>query len=177
MNREIAGEQLARGQAVACEKGCFQCCISQYVPVTPPESLGISWYVSEAMDEVERDRLFERLKYRDNSFGCPFLMAGICSIHPVRPLACRKFIVYGVQCSSADGDPFYNRPEDMHPNFNERNLKIAMRFLDSPVYEFPTEAVKMAAYKNGLLNDSIPAVNSIDWIGFIEATKGMVSGE
>ncbi len=174
MNQEMASEQVIRGQEVACAKGCYHCCIGYDVPVTPPESLGISWYVTEVMAQDDRIKLYERLEHQEDIIGCPFLIEGNCSVHPVRPLACRKFIVYGDKCKSSKEDPFFSRPGDMHPSFKERNLRIAMRFLDSPVYNLPTTASKLTAYRNGLMHESTPSIHTIRWSGFINATEDMI---
>ncbi len=138
LEREISDEEKKRDKKVACTKGCCFCCLNQDVPVTPPESLVISWYVSEVLEPNVRERLRERLKDQAQTIGCPFLKDGACVIYPVRPLACRLFIIYRIQCRAEDEDPFFTRPKDMHPTNPDRNLRIAMRFLDSPVYNLST---------------------------------------
>lgn len=174
MEREISDEEKKRDTKVACKKGCYFCCLNQDVPVTPPESLGISWYVSEVLEPSVRERLRERLKDQAQTIGCPFLKDGACVIYPVRPLACRLFIIYRIQCRAEDEDPFFTRPEDMHPTNPDRNLRIAMRFLDSPVYNLSTKKGKIAAYQNGIMYKSIPGMHKIRWLGFIDATEGMI---
>ena len=177
MNREMADEELARGQSVACAKGCFQCCLNQDIHISSPESLGISWYVATVMGDVEREKLYERLENRDNIIGCSFLIDGACSVHPARPFGCRKFVVYDRQCTAEDGDPFFSRPEDMHPSISERNLRIAMCFLESPIYDLTTEAARLEAHKNGLMHESSSPIDSINWLGFFAATRDLVLQE
>ena len=43
---------------------------------------------------------------------CPFLIDNACSIHPLRPLACRNYNVFGQQCAEGE-DAYYTRRGDV----------------------------------------------------------------
>lgn len=110
------------GRQISCKAGCGACC-SQFVPVTPIEVQNIDKYVSQlpkkqrqkirkrftkAIEIFKEKGLLERLlnfsSQNENlqEFGmayfylgiaCPYLDNGSCSIHQVRPLSCRKYLV------------------------------------------------------------------------------------
>jgi Fe-S-cluster containining protein len=108
----IAAEK-KKGRKLACAKGCAHCCSThQDIPVYPLEISGISWYVTEKIKGAVRDVLKKQLADFKKHDSCPFLIDGACSIHPVRPMACRQFNVFGNPCKEGE-DPFYTRREDV----------------------------------------------------------------
>lgn len=53
-------------------------------------------------------------QWRENSAPlslrpCPFLLAESCAVYPVRPIACRRFLISGAKCSPGE-DPTRSRP-------------------------------------------------------------------
>lgn len=162
LRQEIAAEVERRGVAVACSKGCDTCCRRQDIPVSTPEFLGMAWYVAEILDNDVRDELLKSFVPPGQTTQCPFLKDKACSIYPARPLACREFVVYRRACA-VDEDPFFTRPEDMHPTTPDRRLQVALRFLDSPVYRLSTKKKKIAAYHKGVMYRFIPGMHEIDW--------------
>ncbi len=109
------------GRTISCAKGCGACC-RQMVPITPTEARRLSAVV-EAMPTERAATLRARFdKARAmmaaadlpprghpdtdqaayHAFGvawfrqgvaCPFLEDESCSIHPMRPLVCREYLV------------------------------------------------------------------------------------
>ncbi|MBT5433933.1 MAG: YkgJ family cysteine cluster protein [Alphaproteobacteria bacterium] len=93
-------------RAVACRAGCSLCC-HNWVSVTAPEVLliarelhgrehggGMAAAVHQAATAglgLDRDELLER------RLACPLLVDGLCSIYPVRPLACRSFFSFSLE--------------------------------------------------------------------------------
>ncbi len=105
----IANEIKRRKKRLACGKGCGSCCETQKdVPLYPHELVGIYWYVMEKMATPEREGLKSRLASHAAGLPCPFLIRGSCVIHPLRPLGCRQFNVFGSRCLP-DEDPFFTR--------------------------------------------------------------------
>jgi Fe-S-cluster containining protein len=109
----------AAGQQITCAKGCGACC-RQLVPITPVEARHLARVVEElpaeraaevrarfaaAREKVGAARLAvdpdgDRAAYREYGLAyfrlgvpCPFLEEESCSIHPVRPLVCREYLV------------------------------------------------------------------------------------
>ncbi len=85
----------------ACRKGCSHCC-HQSVMVTAPEVVHAAKFLHDNLTEKEVLRLRDRVAARarqgdgldnhermDSRIACAFLMDGMCSIYPVRPLQCR----------------------------------------------------------------------------------------
>ncbi len=88
---------------LACHKGCPSCCTLRVV-ATPPEIFQLARYVrlidaspagapinlpkriAEANRETNGRNESERMALRR---PCPFILRGVCIVHPVRPLACR----------------------------------------------------------------------------------------
>src|SRR4030042_6205500 len=84
-----------KGRKLAASKGCSNCCKThQTIPVYPLELVGLSWYVTEKITGPERDIIKTQLRnYKEND-PCTFLVNGACSVHPMRPVACRQFHVF-----------------------------------------------------------------------------------
>lgn len=88
---------------LACDKGCPSCCVLR-VAATAPEILLLADYVRriEASPQGATVGLKRRIALADRLTRgldegermalrkpCPFIVRGVCLIHPVRPLACR----------------------------------------------------------------------------------------
>jgi uncharacterized protein len=89
-----------QGRALACHKGCAACCRSHTtIPVYPLELIGINWYVVEKITGPLREQL--KIQLRDHKKGepCPLLMDNACTVHPLRPMACRQFNVFDKVCT------------------------------------------------------------------------------
>ncbi len=107
------GSERKKSRNLACSKGCANCCSThQDIPVYPLELQGIYWYVTEKITGIERDTLKKQLDDFTSPGSCPFLISNACSIHPLRPMACRQFNVFGEPCAP-DEDPYYSRREDV----------------------------------------------------------------
>lgn len=128
---EAINRQLSRGRELACAKGCSSCCKTHKdIPVYPVELVGMTWYVTEKVTGEKRSRLKEQLANHNNIDGCPFLLGGECSIHPVRPLACRHFNVFGKQCAEGE-DAYHTRRQDVLTpikKYKEKALLITIPF-------------------------------------------------
>jgi len=102
-----------QGRVLACRKGCSACCRTHKdIPVYPLELVGMTWYATEKVDQPVRARLQEQLRDYQQGDACPFLVDGVCAVHPVRPLACRQFNVFGQACAEGE-DPFHTRRQDV----------------------------------------------------------------
>ncbi len=99
-----------------CRAGCSPCC-TQPIPVTPLEILTLYAYVRHSLSPKTRDALMLRLSAHhggQTELGrqCPFLLAGNCGVYPVRPIACRQFIVFEKTCRPGE-DVSRTRPRDV----------------------------------------------------------------
>ncbi len=120
-----AAPRAAPGRGAACRKGCHGCC-HQPVPVTPPEILGLRLYARELMPPAVRSALASRAAAADSGFSCRFLLAGACGAYPVRPIACRRYIVLGRPCAEGE-DASVTRPGDMlRPSRPALNQALAL---------------------------------------------------
>lgn len=106
------------GKPVACGKGCGDCCV-QPIPVTSPEVLGLSWFADAMLHGEPRAAVAAALKGLREAGGspgrgpgCPFFVEGVCAVYPLRPLACREYVVLGRPCSPGE-DAATTRPGDM----------------------------------------------------------------
>jgi len=96
---EMFDEVLAdKVTGVSCKKGCYLCC-RQNVTIWDAEASVIVAYCKEHDIKIPRAYLEEQLKHgwrevaKTDIGWCTFLKDGVCSIYPVRPLACRKYFV------------------------------------------------------------------------------------
>ena len=112
---------LSAGRTISCAKGCGACC-RQMVPLTPPESRHVAAIVDALPPEraaIIRQRFAQAqaqlanagvrpaghpdddksayraygLAYFRQGIPCPFLEEESCSIHAIRPLVCREYLV------------------------------------------------------------------------------------
>jgi Fe-S-cluster containining protein len=163
----IRDEEKKYKKRLACGKGCGTCCEHQKdLPLYPHELVGIYWYVSEKMTPPERDILRDRLEKHKAGSGCPFLVDGTCSIHPVRPVGCRQFNVFTAPCAPGE-DPYYTRRDDvLEPiiDYKERAFAAVI-----PFYNFKKERDLSAAIR--IIRSQIMNIQTFDWkklVGIME---------
>jgi Fe-S-cluster containining protein len=116
----------------ACSKGCSYCCHMRVV-ATAPEVLRIAVFVEQTFSVEERAALTRRVAatdeqargMSDEAWGkarlpCPLLVAGECSVYPVRPLDCRAYNSCSVAACRAAFDSYadWDVPVDIeHQSF------------------------------------------------------------
>jgi len=110
----VRSEERRRGVRRACRSGCDVCCRTQGdIPVFQIELAGISWYSAEKLEGKSRVAVRAGLvRHAAGDRECPFLVERACAVHPVRPIACRLFTVFGRSCAEGE-DPFHMRRADM----------------------------------------------------------------
>ena len=110
----VRAEERRRGLRRACGKGCDVCCRTQSdIPVFQIELAGISWYSVEKLEGAVRSAVHTGLeRHVPGAHECPFLLEHSCAVHPVRPIACRLFTVFGRPCAEGE-DPFHVRHPDL----------------------------------------------------------------
>ncbi len=121
-NQAVAAAIKTDGRKLACGRGCAVCCRDQAdIPVYPLELMGIAWYTSEKLDGDLRHRVRSQLQQHRTLGACPFLVDAACAIHPLRPLACRQFNVFGTVCAPGE-DAFHTRRGDvLQPDAKRKN--------------------------------------------------------
>jgi len=80
-------------KGIQCKTGCTHCCFID-VDISADEAAVIINYCNENAIEIDKEYLEKqavvgRKKYSELS-RCVFLKDNLCSIYPVRPIACRK---------------------------------------------------------------------------------------
>ncbi len=78
---------------IQCKSGCTACCFID-VEISRDEAKLIVDYCQENEIEIDKSYLVEQAKAGRKTFSslsrCVFLKNNMCSIYPVRPIACRK---------------------------------------------------------------------------------------
>ncbi len=78
---------------IQCKSGCTACCFID-VDISGDEAVVIIDYCRENNMEINRDYLTKQAAVGRKSYSdlsrCVFLKDNLCSIYPVRPIACRK---------------------------------------------------------------------------------------
>ncbi len=143
-----------QNKKLACKKGCGHCCRTHTdIPFYPLELTGIYWFCMEKMDSAPREELKEKLRSRygarrvpEQEEDCVFLQGGSCSIHQVRPVACRQFNVFGKPCGPGEDAYFKRRGDVLTPirEYTDRAFFIMM-----PFYGIHDEAQKEKAVREG----------------------------
>ena len=156
----IESEQ-KRNRKLACSNGCSNCCRTHRdIPVYPLELVGISWYATEKMSGFERGVLLKQLeKHKDND-PCPFLIKESCSVHLMRPIACRQFNVFGKSCAEGE-DPYYTRREDVLPPV--KKCVDQAFFIMLPFYGVVKESERIKVVESGAMHRLVRLMHDCRW--------------
>ena len=120
----------------------------------------MSWYVIEKLQPPLREQLQQQLQQLAALDSCPFLIEGACSIHPMRPIACRQFNVFGKPCALGE-DAFHTRRGDV--------MTPIQRFVDEafnvmlPFYGIKQKAERRQAIKQGRLHALARVMRDCNW--------------
>ena len=116
---DVAESIALQKEPPACGPGCCQCCI-QPIPATPLEILALRLFAELELLPSRRNALktaFALFHGARTTLGgaCPFLLERSCGAYPVRPIACRRYVVFGQPCKAGE-DATQTRPVDvLHP--------------------------------------------------------------
>jgi Fe-S-cluster containining protein len=150
-----------QADALACHKGCAACCRSHLtIPTYPLELVAITWFVTEKMQEPQRDRLKQQLRNFEKGQACPLLIDNACSVHPVRPMACRQFNVFGRVCEEGE-DAFYSRRQDVLTPLREY-IDLAF-FTMLPFYGIEDDNARREAIAKGLIHKNVTTIQDCNW--------------
>ncbi|WP_292996053.1 YkgJ family cysteine cluster protein [Nitrosomonas sp.] len=150
-----------KGIVPSCHRGCHACCLKPTVPITEPELMVISWYVSEVLLGEIRAQVKIRLIEHRSRLECPFLVERSCSIYPIRPLICRQFLVKSKPCEVGE-DVLETRPQDVMSLPRETVIRpVAMRLLD--YYQLKSSTAKRKAFESGFIGKSAREMHLYDW--------------
>jgi Fe-S-cluster containining protein len=129
---------------LACKKGCPSCCVLR-VAATAPEIFLLADYVQRIDAATAAIGLARRVALADRATRglnetdrmalgkpCPFLVRGVCIVHPVRPLACRGHASFDRQaCARAaagkDVEVPLSEPHAALRGFVQSALQSALR--------------------------------------------------
>ena len=126
---DTAQAVVLRGEQPACGPNCFQCCI-QPIPATPLEILALRIFVEHELSPENRaaqTKAFATFCGEKTTIAaaCPFLHEQCCAVYPVRPLACRRYIVFDHPCQTGE-DATQTRPAHvLQPG--QESLQAALR--------------------------------------------------
>jgi len=158
---EAIKKERKRHRKIACSKGCSSCCKThQTIPVYPLELVGISWYVTEKILGPEREVIRNQLRSHEEKNLCPFLLNGACIIHPMRPISCRQFIVFGKPCEENE-DPYYTRLKDVLP-LVKKYVDNAF-FIMLPFYGVKDESERRKVIQTGAVHKLVKLMQTCNW--------------
>lgn len=153
-----------RGTELACSRGCAVCCGQKDVPVYPHELVGLYWYASEKLSLQDRRVLKEQLEHRQAGVPCPFLVQNACSVHPIRPAACRWFNIFGAPCGLGE-DPYYTRRADVLvpiEDYTDRAFSAVLGFYNLKKNDDLTRSLR-------LVRSRIMNLQTYDWSKLLQA--------
>ncbi len=149
-----------------CEEGCVHCCF-QTIPITPVEAMGIRYAINKLLPRIEREAIQKQLLEQEgnkewNKGQCPFLLENRCSIYPLRPIPCRRYLVLNTRCLSPQEDVFTTRPKDILDS--DRAALYAALAHTSPVYSSLgiTEKGKVLSFDN--FKQLFVDIREVDWL-------------
>lgn len=158
---EAVRREERQGRALACGRGCAACCRSHKdIPVYPLELMGLYWYCNERLTGELRERLRQQLTNYTSGGACPFLVDDACSVHPMRPMACRQFNVFDRVCAEGE-DAFHTRRKDV--------MTPIARFADAafdrllPFYGVKGKRERREAIRTGRVHALAQVLQGLDW--------------
>ena len=152
-----------QGRKLVCEKKCSSCCRThKTVPVYPLELLGMSWYATEMVHGSEREKLKYQFRDREESGACQFLVDDICSVHSMRPLACRYFNVFDQTCEEGE-DAYYSRRQDVLTPIRKYMDQAISTML--PFYGIKKKSKQQKAIETNAIHELAKVLQSIDLSG------------
>jgi Fe-S-cluster containining protein len=158
--------ELRKGRKLACSRGCSSCCKTHStIPVYPMELVGLSWYVTEKIKGPERDLVRAQLRSYEENDPCPFLADGACSVHPMRPISCRQFNVFGKPCAEGE-DPYYTRRGDVLSPI--RKYVDRAFFIMLPFYGIQSEAQRWKIIESGAVHQVVKLMQTCKWRSLAE---------
>lgn len=158
--------RLNQGQRLACARGCSSCCKTHLtIPVYPLELIGLYWYVIEIVEDEIRRGLSPQLQSFRAEDPCPFLLEGVCGVHPMRPLACRHFNVFTSPCKE-DEDPYYTRRQDVLTPIKKYKDKALAAML--PFHGIKQRAKRKEAMRAGYLHALARNLQDLEWVKLAE---------
>lgn len=164
MDKGVAGtidSEQKKGRRPACSKGCSHCCSTHKdIPIYPLEIAGISWYAAEKLKGPDREALKNRLAIFKKNDSCPFLVDARCTIHPMRPMACRQFNVFGSPCGEGE-DPYYSRREDVMGPV-KKHVDQAF-FVMLPFYGIDKEPERIKIIETGAFHKMVKELHACNW--------------
>ncbi len=147
---------------LACKKGCGSCCRTHNdIPLYPLEMVGIYWHTIEKLDQPLRGIIKKQLVEHRKGGACPFHWDNACSIHTIRPIACRQFNVFAAPCSEGE-DPYYTRRKDVLTPFEKYTHRAIMVML--PFYGITDESAKARAVETGFIHSQARVLQACNWI-------------
>ena len=153
--------QEAKGQTLACAKGCSTCCKAHAtIPVFPMELTGLYWYLIQKTSGDMRLKLQSQCANHQTGESCPLLVDGACGVHPLRPQACRHFNVFNQPCEEGE-DAFYTRREDVLTPLKKFKEDALAKML--PFHNINGRTQRRDAIKSGLINSYVQVLQEVDW--------------
>jgi len=150
-----------KGRTLACAKGCSACCRTHTtIPVYPLELVGMTWFAAEKIEGPVRERLKDQLRAHRKGQPCPFLVEGVCSVHPMRPLACRHFNVFGRACAEGE-DAYYTRRQDVLTPIPK--YKDDAFFAMLPFYGVTRKSERRKVIKSGAMHQMARVLQECNW--------------
>jgi Fe-S-cluster containining protein len=153
--------EVAQGRMLACGKGCAACCRSHVtIPVYPLELIGITWYAIEKIHGDTRAQLIQQLREHKQGEPCPLLVEDSCSVHPLRPMACRQFNVFGKVCAEGE-DAYYTRRTDVLTSM--RAYADAAFDVMLPFYGVRNSGERQRMIQSGEVHRLVKVLQEYDW--------------
>lgn len=147
---------------LACRKGCGSCCRTHSdIPLYPLEMVGIYWHTIEKTDEPLRNVIKKQLLAHRKGGPCPFQVDNACSIHIVRPIACRQFNVFTRPCTEGE-DPYYTRRKDVltpSEKFTHQAISVML-----PFYGINDGPARARAVKTGFIHSQARVLQACNWM-------------
>jgi len=101
----------------------------------------------------------------DQTNSCPFLLHDSCAVHPMRPISCRQFIVFGKPCEVGE-DPYYTRRHDvLSPIQSYVNRAF---FIMLPFYGVEKEEDRWQLIETGAVHNIVRRIQNCNWQSLAE---------
>lgn len=181
LDNSLAGELARETRPLACRAGCDACC-HQPIPLSLAEALAIKSFLRLAEiapstwlppdltpstpatpTTIPAAPTTKETTEAQAPPPCIFLREGRCTIYPVRPFACRRYLVFNRICFMGE-NPTLTRPQDMlKPSLKNLFTTLCMTL---PVYSrlgrpIPKTVTREFFVRNTFLLQDLPEITKL----------------
>ncbi|HJX17467.1 MAG TPA: hypothetical protein VJ437_04640 [Acidiferrobacterales bacterium] len=115
-----------------------------------------------------REQLERQLRDHKKGGPCPLLVDNACTVHPLRPMACRQFNVFDQVCTEGE-DAYYTRRQDVLTPIRDYVDEAFDVLL--PFYGIKKSSERQRMIQSGEVHRLVKVLQEYDWPKLVECMQ------